>query len=70
MPKMASNYSRVHEEYDINVAAGSTTSFVQQIGSLLRAQQLAPYFQEYKITSVKLIFKPKWDTYPVDLVNQ
>lgn len=39
------------------------------MSSLLRAQQIAPFFQEYKITSVKLNFKPKWDTYPVDLAN-
>lgn len=34
------------------------------MSSLLRAQQLAPFFQEYKITSVKLMFRPKWDTFP------
>lgn len=65
-----SNFSRIHEEFDINVTANTTTAFVAQISQLLRAQQLAPYFQEYKITSVKFNFKPKWDTYPAGNPSQ
>lgn len=60
----SSNFSTVHEEFNINVTANQTTPFVCQMSSLLRAQQLAPFFQEYKITSVKLMFRPKWDTFP------
>lgn len=65
----SSNFSTIHEEFDINVTANTTQSFVTQLSSLLRAKQIAPFFQEYKIGSVKLNFKPKWDTYPVDLAN-
>lgn len=66
---LSSNYSRIHEEYDVTANANTTYAHVTQLSSLVRAKQIAPFFQEYKITSVKLIFKPKWDTYPVDLAN-
>lgn len=60
----SSNFSTIHEEYSFGIQANTTTPFVVQMSSLLRAQQLAPFFQEYKITSVKLMFRPKWDTFP------
>lgn len=59
----------MHEEINVTVPAGATYSVSQVLSGLSRTMLLAPQFQEYKFTSVKLQIRPKWDTFPVDLTT-
>lgn len=60
------NVAIVREDFDFNVTAGQTFDFAFQLSKLQRAVFVAPNFQEYRVTGIKLMFKPKYDTFAGD----
>lgn len=58
------NIATVKETYPLSLIAGSLTRFDFNITSLVRAKQVAQFYQEYRVTGIKFIFRPQVDTFP------
>jgi len=62
--KKTDNYATIEETFSMQATAGITfNTQITLADDFVRAQQLAKAFQFYRITSITMRFKPRYDTY-------